>query len=138
MFLLITPLIFSGFSSAAIECYRPQDCDDGIFYTKDVCKNPGTNYSYCVHEIKDPVTYLLDKILGKLIELVNKGWVIDVQPNVTVTPEVIVNPNITLPEINIANEMPKRGNIIIKEPTYSYHPSSPNYLWGELQMLQFM
>jgi hypothetical protein len=32
-----------------IACYDDSDCNDRIEATKDVCKNPGTDFSLCVN-----------------------------------------------------------------------------------------
>ncbi|HLC71388.1 MAG TPA: hypothetical protein VJI32_05240 [Candidatus Nanoarchaeia archaeon] len=42
----------SGYA-CRIACYSDQDCDDTIAQTKDICRNPGTEYSVCVNKLKN-------------------------------------------------------------------------------------
>jgi hypothetical protein len=35
-----------------IACFEDGDCNDHIRSTKDICRNPGTDYSICVNKPK--------------------------------------------------------------------------------------
>ena len=104
-------VLFSLVVLADVKCNKNDDCNDGLKYTKDECKNTGTEEAYCTNEITDAQISFLSKILGKIIELVDKEWTINVEPtpttvepNITVeAPIVNVNPNITVipPEVNV-------------------------------------
>lgn len=79
-------------------------------------------------EIRDILNSILNtlqnSIATKLQMIVDKNTTVNVnvEPNITVNPTpVIIEPNITVePQINVvgANDMPKRGNIVLREPFY--------------------
>ncbi|MBI2668878.1 hypothetical protein HYX14_03475 [Candidatus Woesearchaeota archaeon] len=57
IFVVLGILISKGgltgaFTASGLACSEDADCDDKIAQTRDVCRNPGTEYSLCVNRPK--------------------------------------------------------------------------------------